>query len=95
MPDRDARTLAQWLQNHRGIQILSRDRSVVYKNAMTTGAPQAIQVADRFHLLQDTTHTSPNPYHNFALYQRAGQQHDFTALALIEKVQDVRNPKFW
>src|SRR5579883_1206282 len=55
LPDRDARTLAQWLQNHPGIQILSRDRSVVYKNAMTTGAPQAIQVADRFHLLQNLT----------------------------------------
>lgn len=50
---RDAGTLAQWLKQHPGAQILSRDRSKDYKLGMSQGAPDAIQVADRFHLLQN------------------------------------------
>ncbi|MEO0968458.1 MAG: ISL3 family transposase [Cyanobacteria bacterium J06639_18] len=53
--DRESGTLAQWLNQYPGIQVLSRDRSKVYKNGMKIGAPQAIQVADRFHLLKNLT----------------------------------------
>jgi len=51
--DREAATLADWLQQHPGISILSRDRSKTYKQGMSQGAPDAMQVADRFHLLQN------------------------------------------
>ncbi|GEM_PF-4201608 len=37
--------------------------------------------------LKDTAIRSSNPYHNVALYQRAGQKHDFTALHSITKAQ--------
>lgn len=57
LPDRTAETLATWLEDHPGIEILSRDRSKTYKHGMTQGAPNAIQVADRFHLLHNLEET--------------------------------------
>lgn len=57
LADRRAETLADWLREHPGIEILSRDRSKTYKRGMTEGAPQAIQVADRFHLVQNLSET--------------------------------------
>ncbi|MEL6385358.1 MAG: ISL3 family transposase [Cyanobacteria bacterium J06626_18] len=53
LPDRKAETLTTWLKEHPGVEILSRDRSKTYRHGMNEGAPEAIQVADRFHLLQN------------------------------------------
>jgi transposase len=53
LPDRKAETLETWLKEHPGVEILSRDRSKAYRLGMNEGAPDAIQVADRFHLLQN------------------------------------------
>jgi transposase len=44
-------TVADWLRRHSGIQIVARDRSTEYARAATAGAPAALQVADRWHLL--------------------------------------------
>ena len=57
LPDRTAETLATWLKEHPGIEILSRDRSKTYRKGMNDGAPEAIQVADRFHLLKNLEET--------------------------------------
>ena len=53
LPDRDAETLAAWLKVHPGIKIISRDRGQQYIQGIQKGAPQAVQVADRFHLLKN------------------------------------------
>ncbi|MDQ6661755.1 MAG: ISL3 family transposase [Chloroflexota bacterium] len=51
LPSRNADVLARWLKEHPGSQIITRDRSAEYARGITQGAPTAIQVADRFHLL--------------------------------------------
>lgn len=51
LPDREASTLTAWLVKHPEIKTVSRDRSSAYSLGIRNGAPQATQVADRFHLL--------------------------------------------
>ena len=53
LPCRSAKETAEWLAQHPEIEIVSRDRCGLYAQGIREGAPQAKQVADRFHLLQN------------------------------------------
>jgi hypothetical protein len=55
LAERDAATLADWLCRHPGVAILVRDRSLAYAERAATGAPDALQVADRFHLVKNAS----------------------------------------
>jgi transposase len=53
LPDREAKSLEGWLNAHPGVEIVCRDRSTVYTEAVTKAAPNAVQVADRWHLVKN------------------------------------------
>lgn len=50
---RDKDTVVSWLKNHKKIKIAARDRASAYASAINEILPECIQVADRFHLLQN------------------------------------------
>lgn len=53
LPDRKAETAKAWMQDHPEIDLVSRDRGGDYASGAREGAPQATQVADRFHLYKN------------------------------------------
>jgi transposase len=55
LPDREPATVAAWLAAHPEITVVARDRGAGYGHAASKGAPQAVQVADRWHLMENAS----------------------------------------
>src|SRR6266851_10405174 len=64
--DRGSEIVAAWLREHPGAEIVSRDRASAYAEATRRASPQAVQIADRSHLLRNLSEALRNalqPYH--------------------------------
>jgi len=84
LPDRTAETVAQWLQEHPGVAGIARDRSSAYAEGARQGAAAAMQVADRFHVLQNLREALDQV---FTTYPQA-----FDAVKALERQQPVLLP---
>ena len=57
LPNRDSQTVQVWLKKYPSVEIVTRDRSGEYREAITETLPEAMQVADRWHLLKNLGET--------------------------------------
>lgn len=75
LPDREGGSVADWLAAHPEVEIVCRDRGSGYREGATKGAPQALQISDRWHAPsgechrrfrrgREATHGRPSPRHH-------------------------------
>lgn len=71
LPDRKSDTLAEWLREHPGVEIVVRDGSTTYAEAVRRAVPTARQVSDRWHLWHGLTRVAEKrACHDFCVSQR-------------------------
>ena len=85
LPDRVVESVVTWLQRHPEINTIARDRGGIYAEAATKGAPQATQVADRWHLLHNLT----DALEEFLLHHRVALREAATVVSQSEPEGEI------
>ena len=94
LPDREATTVAQWLQAHPRVEVFVRDRVEAYAEAARLGAPTACQAADRFHLLQNLADVLTDVFRAHApQLARANAQHTRTPTPVHDPTHPATGPR--
>lgn len=98
LPDRSAQSTVEWFKRHPEVEIISRDRCGVYAQGAKQGAPQAQQVADRFHLLQNLKMTIERQLSRTSLFVERPHaakeiEPDYISAAVAVKTKTVRLTK--
>lgn len=92
LPDREGTTLVAWLKEHPQIELVTRDRSRIYADAVARGAPQAIQVADRWHLIANLGDAVENALARHAGDLREAARHPALGRKGVEHNSPVEPP---
>jgi transposase len=82
LPERSAESVATWLAQHPTITVVCRDRSALYADGIRCGAPQAVQVVDRFHLVKNLREAVEAFLHDQRPALQAAAVHTARALTL-------------
>ena len=81
LPGREADTLVTWLRQHPSVTVISRDRAGACVKGARNGASGAVQIANRFHLLQKLSETLEVVFITHAKDLRAAEQASREAVA--------------
>jgi transposase len=92
LPGRDGSALAAWLKGHPGVKVITRDRWSAYAQAALDGAPQALQVADRWHLLKNLREAVQRLLERHSAEVRAALQEAPTAPAAAAPAKGPSEP---
>jgi transposase len=83
LPERSAESVAAWLAQHPTITVVCRDRSALYAEGLRRGAPQAVQVVDRFHLVKNLREAVETFLHSQRPALQAAAAHTAQALTQV------------
>jgi transposase len=83
LPERSVESVAAWLAPHPTITVVCRDRSALYADGIRRGAPQAVQVVDRFHLVKNLREAVEAFLHNQRPALQAAAARTAQALTLV------------
>ena len=71
LPVRSASSFAQWLRLHPGVEIIARDRCGLYAEGGREGAPSAVQINDRYHLMSNLSEAVEREIHQLQIAARS------------------------